>query len=84
MRPFLGRYPDWAAATLLEEGFSVGIAIPCSLSCIPPVADNLRSTRAYPEVVSDKLANNLGVSPLGLVPQKEPGKFRLIHLMYFG
>ena len=100
MRPFLGRYPDRAAALSLERGFSVGFSIPCKLAVVPPVARNLRSALQHPEVVSEKLRkevalgrmggpfvspplDDLVVSPLGVVPKKEPNKFRLIHHLSF-
>lgn len=57
------------------------------------MADNLQSTKLHPNVVSEKLRNKISVvgpfsspplvdlviSPLGVVPKKEPNKFHLIH-----
>lgn len=59
IRAFLSRYPDQAAAQLLEAGFADGFVILCSLARIPPMADNLRSTRMRPDVVSDKLGKTV-------------------------
>lgn len=61
MCPFLNRYPDRAAARLLELGFSEGFRIPCSLQSIPPVARNLRSAFGHPWVVSEKLAKEVAL-----------------------
>ncbi|XP_072254328.1 uncharacterized protein, partial [Pyxicephalus adspersus] len=100
MRPFLSRYPDKAAARVLEEGFSNGFWIPSSAVRGSKEPGNLKSARQYPDVVKDKLAkevslgrmcgpfpepplDDLVVSPLGLVPKKELGKFRLIHHLSF-
>lgn len=96
MAPFLRRYPNREAAELLELGFTEGFKLHCQLLAAPPLADNLRSAREHPEVVTKKLFKeislgrmagpfelppvpNLVVSPLGVVPKKEPNKFRLIH-----
>lgn len=96
MLPFLNRYPDRAAAQLLESGFREGFQIPSSVREIQPVAENLRSALRHPEVVSAKLSKEVAlgrmagpfpdpplpgliVSPLGVVPKKEVGQYRMIH-----
>ncbi|KAM3929144.1 LOW QUALITY PROTEIN: uncharacterized protein RB166_006928 [Leptodactylus fuscus] len=96
MSPWLDRYPNWEAAGILRDGFSFGFYIPFNFSPYPTFADNLRSCKANPGALRDKVAkevslgrfegpfdaipfSNLRVSPLGIIPKKEAGKFRLIH-----
>lgn len=59
MAPFLNIYPDRPAAHLLWAGFTDGFVMPCSLTQIPPAADNLRSAKLHSEVVSAKLAKEI-------------------------
>lgn len=65
MSPFLNKYPDRQAARLLREGFMEGFVIPCSLTQIPPMADNLRSAKQHSEVVSEKLAKEVSLGRMG-------------------
>lgn len=61
MRPFLSRYPDRAAAAILEAGFTSGFRIPCSLATTPPEAQNLKSAMQHPAVVSEKLGKEVSL-----------------------
>lgn len=86
MAPFLSRYPDKAAAQFLMQGFTDGFPIPCSLSSIPPVVCNLHSAiciwRWLPQKWRRKCpCGGWVVSPLGVVPKKEPNKSTICQIL---
>lgn len=65
MRLFLGRYPDRKAAQLLEEGFSVGFRIPCTLLVIPPRVAEFKVSFATPEGSFGETAEGGCIGPDG-------------------
>ncbi|KAM4013494.1 LOW QUALITY PROTEIN: uncharacterized protein ACNLHF_003571 [Anomaloglossus baeobatrachus] len=89
------RYPDRGKAEVLRLGFGEGFRIPAPVFEVPGATRNLVSAYQHAAVVAEKLRKevalgrmagpfralpfHLVVSPLGVVPKKEPGKFRLIH-----
>lgn len=99
MLPHLALYPDKAAASLLREGFSSGFRIPSHAVGSVGVCRNLSSALEKPGVAekvakevalgrvvgpfSEPPLPDFRVSPLGVVPKKEPNKFRLIHHLSF-
>lgn len=88
MSPFLDSNPLRDVASTLRDGFMYGFFIPFHLSWSPRSADNLRSAKIYHQVLRDKMAkevssgriaspffppfSNLRISPLGIVPKKDP------------
>ncbi|KAJ1115718.1 hypothetical protein NDU88_003940 [Pleurodeles waltl] len=78
-----------------SNGFERGFKIPSTLVSHNKIPKNLRSASEYPEVVKEKIKKEIElgrvegplhtapceliISPLGVVPKKEAGKFRLIH-----
>lgn len=69
---FLNSYPNREAARLLLSGFSEGFWIPCTLSVIPPVSDNLQSAKLHSTVVSEKLLKDVSLGRMS-------APFRLFH-----
>lgn len=91
MVPWLNIYPAEEAAEQLFRGFLEGFFIPFVLSREPffsarenpgvlveKVGKEVSLGRVFGPF-SDPPFSNLRVSPLGVVPKKEAGKFRLIH-----
>ena len=55
MRPFLERYPDQKAASIIFEGFVQGFRIGYSGDWSAMVSRNLLSVRRHPEAAREKL-----------------------------
>lgn len=72
MLPFLNKYPDRAAAGLLEAGFREGFKIPSTVPMVPPVSDNLRLALRHQGVVSAKLNKEVALGRMA-------GRFRFCH-----
>lgn len=90
----LEQYPNQVDAQILREGFSQGFRIPYQGERQPRLAKNHGSARRQPQVVLQKLFEEirlgrvagpflappmrLVVSPVGLVEKSIPGEYRLI------
>lgn len=91
MLPWLTIYPDRQMVVLLIEGFLHGFQLPkftgfgCQLSLAQH--SSIVASKLLKEVSEGRMAGpfdcppfvNMRISPLGIVPKKEPQTCRLIH-----
>lgn len=93
---WLHHYPYRAEATNLAQSFKEGFCIPYNGQYVHVMPRNLKSINVMEDVVRNKVKNelegrhphnswrlpNLHLLPLGVVPKKTPGEFRLVHHLF--
>lgn len=87
MLPWFNLYPNREASEGLYAGFIFGFFIPSARDHNEVLRDKIRLEVELGRVIGSFAESpfyNLRVSPLGVVPKKEPGKFRLIHHLSHG